>query len=78
MLFHLMANCDPRRDTVIADGPVDILDHASPHLGVGSKIAFDATRKIAGEGAIRKWPAELSFDDATQRLVDRRWREYGL
>ena len=78
VLFHLFANCDPARDTEIVRGPVDILDHASPDLGAGSKIGFDATVKIAGEGTIRAWPAELNFDDATTELVNRKWREYGL
>lgn len=78
VLFHLFSNCDPARDTEIVRGPVDILDHASPDLGAGSKIGFDATVKLPAEGKVRVWPAELSFDDATRQLVDRRWKEYGL
>lgn len=81
VLFHLFANCDPQRDTEMVRGPVDILDHASPGLGVGSKMGFDATRKWtaeAGESVVRRWPDELDFDDATHELVDRRWAEYGL
>ena len=78
VLFHLFSNCDPGRDIEIVKGPVDILDHASPELGAGSKIGFDATVKIAGEGKIRAWPRELEFDQATIGLVDRRWSEYGI
>jgi 4-hydroxy-3-polyprenylbenzoate decarboxylase len=78
VLFHLFSNCDPARDTEIVHGPVDILDHASPDLGAGSKIGFDATVKIAGEGKIRAWPKELEMDDATTELVTRRWKEYGI
>ncbi len=37
--------CVPRRDTELVRGPIDILDHATPHLGAGTKIGFDATRK---------------------------------
>ena len=48
--FHVFANCDPERDMEIAHGPVDILDHASSGYGTGSKVGFDATRKIEGEG----------------------------
>jgi 4-hydroxy-3-polyprenylbenzoate decarboxylase len=40
--------CHPGRDVVMVDGPLDILDHAAPYLGAGTKIGFDATRKIAG------------------------------
>jgi 4-hydroxy-3-polyprenylbenzoate decarboxylase len=81
VLFHLFANCDPARDTETVRGPVDILDHASPGLGVGSKMGFDATRKLAaeaGESVVRDWPLELEFDQATRDMVDRRWAEYGL
>ena len=78
VLFQLCANCDPRRDTLIVDGPVDILDHAAPVCGAGSKIGFDATRKIPGEGAVRAWPAELEMTAAIRDRVTRRWAEYGL
>jgi 4-hydroxy-3-polyprenylbenzoate decarboxylase len=78
VLFHLFANCDPERDTEIVHGPVDILDHASPEHGAGSKIGFDATAKWAEEGRVRKWPRELEFDRGTKELVERRWKEYGL
>jgi 4-hydroxy-3-polyprenylbenzoate decarboxylase len=78
VLFHLFGNCDPERDTEIVHGPVDILDHASPDLGAGSKMGFDATIKTEAEGRVRRWPLELSMDDATRQFVTRRWKEYGL
>ena len=78
VLFHLFANCDPQRDTEIVHGPVDILDHAAPDLGAGSKIGFDATAKLPGEGRVRGWPKELEMDQATRELVTRKWAEYGL
>ena len=82
VLFHLCANCDPGRDVEIVNGPLDILDHAAPRLGAGSKIGFDATRKIKGEEVngqpVRDWPELLKMDPAIKDLVDRRWGEYGL
>jgi 4-hydroxy-3-polyprenylbenzoate decarboxylase len=78
VLFHLFANCDPARDAEIVHGPVDILDHASPDHGAGSKIGFDATAKLPAEGKVRAWPKELEMDAATKELVISRWREYGL
>ena len=78
VFFHLGANWDPRRDTVIIEGPVDILDHAAPYHGTGSKMGVDATRKIEGEGRIREWPDALTMSDEIKTLVDRRWGEYGL
>lgn len=78
VLFHLFANCDPARDTEVVHGPVDILDHASPDLGAGSKMGFDATVKLPAEGKVRVWPRELEMDQATRELVTKRWKEYGL
>ena len=78
VLFHLFSNCDPSRDVELVKGPVDILDHAAVELGAGGKMGFDATVKLPAEGKVRPWPAELAFDAATAKLVDRKWREYGL
>lgn len=78
VMFCIGANVDPRRDTVIADGPLDILDHAAPFEGAGSKMGIDATRKIPGEGKVRRWPARLEMSDAIKARVARRWAELGL
>lgn len=39
------------RDLEFVRGPLDILDHAAPRLGAGTKFGIDATRKIRGEDA---------------------------
>ncbi|MEE9295301.1 MAG: UbiD family decarboxylase, partial [Phycisphaerae bacterium] len=77
-LFAMCANVDWRRDTVIVDGPVDILDHAAPYEGAGSKIGIDATRKIPGEGQYREYPSLIRMSDEIMKKVTARWREYGL
>jgi len=43
--------CRPDRDLVTVRGPLDILDHAAPHFGAGSKVGLDCTRKWVGEQA---------------------------
>jgi 4-hydroxy-3-polyprenylbenzoate decarboxylase len=53
--WRAFANGDARRDLVVVEGPVDVLDHASPAFGLGAKIGVDATRKWAEEGG-RAWP----------------------
>ncbi len=53
--WRAFANVDAKRDVVVVDGPVDVLDHAAPNLGLGGKIGVDATRKWAEEGG-REWP----------------------
>ena len=65
-LFHWCANTDPGRDAIRA----------------GRSVVFDATPK-AGEtqiGAlpVRDWPPQMTVDDETTALIDRRWGEYGL
>jgi 4-hydroxy-3-polyprenylbenzoate decarboxylase len=53
--WRALANVDARRDVVVVDGPVDVLDHAAPAFGLGAKAGVDATRKWAEEGG-REWP----------------------
>jgi 4-hydroxy-3-polyprenylbenzoate decarboxylase len=53
--WRAFANVDARRDLVVVDGPVDVLDHSAEHFGLGGKIGVDATRKWAEEGG-REWP----------------------
>lgn len=78
VLFHLFSNCDPKRDTEVVFGPVDILDHASPDHGAGSKMGFDATVKLPSEGKVRLFPKELEMDQKTRDRVTHRWKEYGF
>jgi 3-polyprenyl-4-hydroxybenzoate decarboxylase len=49
VMAAIAENCDFLRDLEIVNGPLDILDHASPRLGAGHKIGFDATRAWTGE-----------------------------
>jgi 4-hydroxy-3-polyprenylbenzoate decarboxylase len=82
VLFHLAGNVDPARDIEIVNGPLDILDHAAPRLGAGSKIGFDATRKIQGEevggNPVRSWPPIIAMNAAIKDRVAKRWSEFGL
>ncbi len=45
----LFEHGDFARDVESVHGPLDILDHAAPRLGAGTKIGLDATRKVRGE-----------------------------
>jgi 4-hydroxy-3-polyprenylbenzoate decarboxylase len=69
---------DPKRDTVIVEGPVDVLDHAAPTLGFGSKLGIDATRKWRSEGFERGWPEPIVMDDKTKNYIDTIWDTLGL
>jgi 4-hydroxy-3-polyprenylbenzoate decarboxylase len=69
---------DPKRDAVFVEGPVDVLDHAAPFLGFGSKIGIDATRKWRSEGFEREWPDAIVMDDKTKKYIDSIWDKLGL
>jgi 4-hydroxy-3-polyprenylbenzoate decarboxylase len=77
VFFYVGANVDPKRDVVIAEGPLDHLDHAPSLQFVGGKIGIDATAKGPAEGA-REWPPEIEMSAEVRELVDRRWSEYAI
>ncbi len=63
-------NIDPRRDSLI----IEAEDENSI-----SHIAIDGTRKTSKDDKFqRDWPNIVTMDDATIKLVDERWAEYGL
>jgi 4-hydroxy-3-polyprenylbenzoate decarboxylase len=78
VMFHVAGNVDPKRDIMMVDGPLDILDHAAPYEGAGSKMGIDATKKWPGEGVVRDWPGEIRMDAGTVEKVTKRWGEYGF
>jgi 4-hydroxy-3-polyprenylbenzoate decarboxylase len=71
VLFHLTANTDPQRDSLFTKGPSDVLDHATSEIAIGSKLGFDATKKIPGEGFKRAWPPLIKMDDAVKAKVEK-------
>lgn len=79
VIWTTFASMDPARDVMILDKmPTDTLDHASPLQDVGSKIGIDATSKWKEEGYNREWPSRIVPDEATKKMVEKRWKEYGL
>lgn len=62
VLFHLCANTDPQRDTLLTRGPADVLDHATTEVAIGGKLGFDATKKLPGEGFHREWPPLITMN----------------
>ena len=70
VLFRLCANIDPERDIIFTKGPADVLDHATPVMGFGSKIGIDATHKLLGEANTRPWPPIVQMGEAIKKRVD--------
>jgi 3-polyprenyl-4-hydroxybenzoate decarboxylase len=71
-------NVDPVRDVLVSKGPLDVLDHSSPHERFGHKMGIDATKPLPEEGHGREWPEELEMDPDVVRRVDELWEELGL
>ena len=69
---------DPKRDVLFVEGPVDVLDHAAPLMGYGSKMGVDATAKWKGEGFEREWPAPIVMDEKTKKYIDSIWDKLGI
>ena len=74
-----VGNCmDAKRDVVITEGPLDVLDHTSPMWGWGGKMGIDATKKWKEEGFNRDWPEELTMDKKVEDKVIPLLKKYGL
>jgi len=78
VFWRMGAESDPRRDTVLATGPADVLDHAAPPDGPPGKLGIDATRKFPEETAGARWPDPIVPDPEVSARVARRWKEYGF
>jgi 4-hydroxy-3-polyprenylbenzoate decarboxylase len=78
VIWKIGNNVDPKRDIVIVEGPLDVLEHASDIPSYGGKMGIDATKKWKSEGFLREWPDEIVMSEDIKRLVDKRWKEYGF
>ena len=74
-------NIDAKRDVFFAEGPIDVLDHASSAFGFGGKLGVDATRASGRKRALRaSGPRCCAADARGGRRASRRplCRELGL
>jgi 4-hydroxy-3-polyprenylbenzoate decarboxylase len=78
VMWQVGANVDPARDVVLADGPLDHLDHAPTLQFHGGKLGIDATAKGPAEGYTRGWPDRIRMTDDVRERVTSRWGDYGI
>lgn len=78
VIFRIGANCDPKRDSLIVQGPLDHLDHASTLRAFGGKIGFDCTHKWRSEGYPRDWPPLITMSEEVKRKIDDVWEQLGV
>ena len=78
VVWALSTRFDAPRDlVVIPDTPVDYLDFASAHSGLGGKLGLDATTKIGPETS-REWGKVLGMTPDVVARVDALWPKLGL
>jgi 4-hydroxy-3-polyprenylbenzoate decarboxylase len=78
VIWAISAQVDPQRDLfVLEDTPFDSLDFASDRLGLGGRLAIDATTKIGPEKR-HEWGEPLSRPAELEERVEQRWAELGL
>ena len=79
VIWAITTRADAARDiTIVDNAPTDTLDPASPLVNLGSKLGIDATQKIPEEGYEREIQEKVAVDDATKKLVDSKWSDYGI
>jgi 4-hydroxy-3-polyprenylbenzoate decarboxylase len=78
VIWAISALVDPQRDLfVLEDTPFDTLDFASERLGLGGRLAIDATTKVGPEKR-HGWGEPLRRSPELEARVDGRWAELGL
>ena len=76
VFFYVGANVDPKRDVVVAEDPLDHLDHAPGRQFVGGKLGIEPPPSSGGRRtAVAR---EIAMSEEIRTLVDRRWDEYGI
>ena len=76
--WRVFNNVDWHRDVTVVEGPLDVLDHSSPHPLRGGKIGIDATTKWPEEGHGREWPSDVEMSPEVKARVDELWPSLGL
>ena len=78
VVWVLSSKVDPQRDLfVLENTPFDSLDFASENIGLGGRLAIDATTKVGPE-KLHEWGKPLNHDEGMELNLNKRWEELGL
>ena len=78
VIWAISALVDPQRDLMVVENtPFDTLDFASEQLGLGGRLAIDATTKVGPERN-HPWGEPLARPAELEARLDGRWAELGL
>ena len=62
---------DFHTDFIFSKGPLDVLDHASPHFSFGSKLGIDATQKMTEDLKIQRFK-DSKFHEYKKTVIESR------
>ncbi len=65
----LSQNTEPANDIHFSRGPLDVLDHSASHFAYGSKIGFDAMRKLPEELSDNQAKKEIDFSIDAEKIL---------
>ncbi|MDV4151133.1 menaquinone biosynthesis decarboxylase [Clostridium sp. AL.422] len=74
--LNVFNNMDAKRDIVIAEGPLDALDHASNTPLYGSRVGIDATKKWPMEVQGRESQEDMEITSEIKEKADKVWQEF--
>ena len=74
--LNVFNNMDAKRDIVIAEGPLDALDHASNTPLYGSRVGIDATKKWPIEVQGREGQKDIEATSEIKEKADEIWQEF--
>ncbi len=78
VVWAISSLVDPQRDLLVMENtPFDSLDFASEAIGLGGRMAIDATTKIGPEKK-HEWGEALNHSQELKKKIDTRWVELGL
>ncbi len=78
VVWAISSLVDPQRDLLIMENtPFDSLDFASENIGLGGRLAIDATTKIGPEKN-HEWGEPLNHSDKLKKSIDNDWEKLGL
>ncbi|HET6374116.1 MAG TPA: menaquinone biosynthesis decarboxylase [Candidatus Polarisedimenticolia bacterium] len=78
LVWRVGTHIDAKRDIVLSEGPLDVLDFAGQAPAYGGKLGIDATRKMKEEGFTGEWPPIIRMDPEVIQRIDALWPKLGL
>jgi 4-hydroxy-3-polyprenylbenzoate decarboxylase len=78
VVWRVGTHFDPRRDSWIVDGPMDVLEFATAEPAYGGKMGIDATRKTKEEGFPNEWPGILKHPEDVTRKAEEICAKLGI